>query len=174
MSNKSTNIIAGLIFIFSGLLLINNLLPIHDSDAHHKEMSEAEQNILLANKTQSVFVLENGRFATTFDELAIGVPTGGSKAATTNLEYKLDIRSKDLAIIGTKPIAGVPYPMENREGYAFNGATLRFKNGKGSTATVWIMCRSQTSGADGTDSAQAPIVDAGKLRCADGWDKISF
>jgi Type IV pilin-like G and H, putative len=175
MSNKFKNIIGGIIFLLFGFIFIGNLLSTPDSDSHHKEIPEALMNTHLVNTAQSMSVLENGRFATTFDELAIGVPTGGSKAATTNLEYKLDIRSKDLAIIGTKQIAGVPYPIENREGYAFNGATLRLKNGKGSIATVSITCRSQTLGADGTDSAQAPIVEApGKLRCADGWDKISL
>jgi hypothetical protein len=173
MSNKSKNIIGGLVFTFFGIMFIGNLLSTPARNVRHKQISEAEQNVHIVNKVQSIFILENDRFATTFDELAIGVPVGGSHATTSNVEYKLDVRSKDLVIIGTKPIVGVGYPVENREGYAFNGATLRFKNGKGLMATVSIVCRSQTSSADGTDSSQAPIADAAsKLRCAAGWDKI--
>jgi Type IV pilin-like G and H, putative len=163
MSNKSKNIIGGFIFIFLGIMFVGNLLSTPAKNSHHQEISEAEQNIHIANKLQSIFIMENSKFATTFDELAIGVPMGGVTATTSNFEYKLEIRSQDLAIIGAKPL--------DREMSGFNGAVLRSKNAKGAVVTFSIICRSQIPGADGTNSARAPIADtAGQLRCADGWN----
>ncbi|NJR32547.1 MAG: hypothetical protein HC778_06635 [Chamaesiphon sp. CSU_1_12] len=49
---------------------------------------------------------------------------------------------------------------------------MRFKNAKGAIATASIICRSQNPGADGTDLTQAPVADAGKLRCAASWNDI--
>ncbi len=127
-------------------------------------LNRPKYHIALLNRVQILSIAENGKFARNFDELE---KTGGLEVNTTatsrGIEYKLDIRSKDLAIIGTKPL--------DLELYGFNGAVLRFKNAKGSIYMTSIICRSQATGADGTDLAQVPIADAatGKLRCAAGW-----
>jgi Type IV pilin-like G and H, putative len=116
----------------------------------------------LFNRTQGHFILENGVFAKTFNELAIGTLQGGIIDSSKIFQYKLDIPSKDLAIIGAKHL--------DEESNGFNGAVLRYKNKKGFFALRSIMCESTVMGADGTNPKNSPIVNtSGKLICAAGW-----
>ena len=162
MSNSIKNIIGGVIFTFFGFIFVVDLIYTPDRDI--KKNNEPEPNVRLVNRSQNAFIKDHGKFAKTFDELELGSLIGASNTTTQYFWYKLDIRSKDLAIIGAKPL--------DREMYGFNGAVLRSKNGKGVISIASIVCRSQSPGSDGTNPDRAPITDAttGKLRCAAGWD----
>lgn len=130
-----------------------------------RQPSQAIANISTANKLQTVSAVVNNKFATTFDELAMKNLKGGSTAISKNFAYKLDIRDRDLAIIGAKPL--------HRKLYGYNGAVLRFKTDTGLDGTVSILCRSPAPGADGTDPNRAPIIETAlKLRCAAGWNDV--
>jgi Type IV pilin-like G and H, putative len=150
-------------------LLALSLIPISsvvyaNPSIGHKN-SQVVMNISTANKLQTVSTLENNKFATTFDQLAMANFTGGRTTTSKKFAYKIDIRSQNLAIIGAKPL--------NRKLYGYNGAVLRFKTDRGLVGTVSIVCQSQTLGGDGTDPNRAPIVETElKLRCADGWKDV--
>jgi hypothetical protein len=125
-------------------------------------LNKPKYHIALLNRVQILSIAEKGKFARTFDELE---KTGGLEVGETatlrGFEYKLNIRSKDVAIIGTKP---------SQEAYGFSGATFRSTNAKGLVTTSSIVCKSKNTGTDGTDPANAPIPNsAGKLICPIGW-----
>ncbi len=164
MNNKFKNTIGAIIFSFFGYIIINNLLS--DVAPRQNKTDKLKQNILMINQVQeSNIILSNGTFMKTFDELAIGVIAGGSTANSQDFQYKIDVRSKDLATVGAKSL--------DREGQGLSGAVLRYKNLKGSLVTSSIVCKSEATGADGTDPSNAPIADvSGKLRCAPSWTVI--
>jgi Type IV pilin-like G and H, putative len=146
------------------VVLLTPICLILAFDRDTKPRSRVKQIMATANRGQSAFISEYGKFATNFDELAIGDLVDKNTNTSEKFEYKIDVSSKDLAIIGAKPI--------DRELYGFNGAVLRSKN-KGVIETVSIVCHSQAPGADGTDPVNTPIADpAGKLRCANGWNDV--
>jgi Type IV pilin-like G and H, putative len=131
-------------------------------ERYRKKNFEVIQNFTLVNRTQGNSILENGVFAKTFNELAIGTLQGENVDSSKIFQYKLDILSKDLAIIGAKSLDG--------EKNGFNGAVLRYKNRKGFFAVRSIICESAVMGADGTNTKNSPIVStSGKLICAAGW-----
>ena len=143
-------------------IIINNLFS--DVARHSQsKIDKSKQNILMINRVQaSNIMLKDGAFARTFNELAIGVLAGESTANSQDFKYKIDIRSKDLATVGAESL--------DRERKGLSGAVLRYKNLKGSFVTSSIVCKSEATGADGTDPLNAPITDvSGKLRCASGW-----
>jgi Type IV pilin-like G and H, putative len=125
-------------------------------------LNKPKYHIALLNRVQILSIAENGRFARSFDELEkIGGLEVNTTATSRGFEYKLNIRSKDLAIIGAKP---------SQEAYGFSGATFRSTNAKGLVTTSSVVCKSKNTGTDGTDLANAPIPNsAGKLICPIGW-----
>ncbi len=167
---------------FSMILLIGMLLSpflfvlqqtyvfLFDDSADQKSSEErkVENNIVAINKIQGIITLtsrKNSLFAKTLDEITYDKTFGWHMSITRIFEYKVDIQSKDLAVIGAKPI--------NQDFHGYNGATLRYKNVKGLIATKSIVCRSKATGADGTDPLNAPVTDSfGKLRCAPSWTVV--
>jgi Type IV pilin-like G and H, putative len=127
------------------------------------EERKVKYNIVAVNRFQSFMTLrKNSSFAKTFDEIAGDKTLGWNMSNPKSFEYKLDVRSKDLAIIGAKP--------SGQNLHSHNGATLKYKNIKGLFATKSIVCKSEAAGADGTDPINAPVADSSdKLRCAPGW-----
>jgi Type IV pilin-like G and H, putative len=158
---KTTN---GCLMVFFGLVVtVVGYIIVNDRHANPK-LPQVRRNIAIINRVQAAFIEDSSRFAKTFDKLAIATIRGGSTATSENFQYKLDIRSNGLAIVGAKPL--------DRELYGFNGAILRSKNANGVVTAVSIICRSQSPGVDGTDPAQTPIADTTGMRCADGWYDI--
>jgi hypothetical protein len=150
--------VQGLLFV--SIVTSRDLLS---SQANYEQNNrEAKQSILLVNRGQVTSILENRGFAKTFDELGIGVLVGGKTANSSQFQYKIDLKSRDLAIIGAKP--------KDSDRRGMNGAVLRSKDKKGILAIGRIICQSNTLGADGTAAINLPIVDAtGKLSCAPNW-----
>jgi Type IV pilin-like G and H, putative len=134
----------------------------YDPEESKRKNYEAMQNLALINKMQVIYVIDNGVFAKTFNELAIGTLQGGNIDSSEIFEYKLNFQTKDIAIIGAKPI--------DKERHGFNGAVLRYKNRKGFLATKSIVCKSVGTGVDGTNSNNLPAVNTlGHLTCAPNW-----
>jgi type II secretory pathway pseudopilin PulG len=150
------------ILVSVGLPALFLLLHVLSWPPSTKKDTEVKQNIGLINRVQDSYLLENGVFANTFDELATGIFQGRNIAKSPNFLYELDIKSKDLATISAKPID------ENNHGY--NGAVLRYKNKKGFLATKSIVCESVGTGVNGANSDNSPAVNTlGNLTCAPNW-----
>ena len=173
--NKSLDIIKDIIKAILTLMLAGILIPVGIGalffflqmltwSTGNKQDREVKQNIAMVNRLQISRIISerDGIFAKTFDELAIGVLHGDSTADSPAFQYKINTQSKDLAIIGAKPI--------DKEKNGFNGAVLSYKNKKGFSATKSIMCQSAVAGVDGTEQTNLPVVNAmGKLSCASNW-----
>jgi hypothetical protein len=151
-------LLSPILFILQHFFVFVTYIP----EGSKRKNSEVMQNLSLTNRVQGSYILENGSFAKTFNELSIGTLQGGDVDSSKIFQYKLAIPSKDLAIIGAKSLDG--------ERNSFNGAVLRYKNRKGFFAVRSIICESAVVGADGTNPKNSPIVStSGKLICTPGW-----
>lgn len=151
-------VLSPILFILQQFFVFVTYIP----EESKRKNYEVIQNLALINKIQASYVLDNGVFAKTFNELAIGTLQGGNIDSSEIFEYKLNFQTKDIAIIGAKPI--------DKEGHGFNGAVLMYKNRKGFLATKSIMCKSVGTGVDGTNSNNLPVVNTlGNLTCAPNW-----
>ena len=151
-------LLSPILFILQQFFVFVTYIP----EGSKRKNSEVMQNLSLTNRVQGSYILENGSFAKTFNELSIGTLQGGDVDSSKTFQYKLAIPSKNLAIIGAKPM--------NEEKNGFNGAVLRYKNRKGFFAVKSIICESVVVGADGTNPKNSPIVSTSeKLICAAGW-----
>ena len=111
-------VLSPILFILQQFFVFVTYVP----EESKRKNSEVIQNLALINKMQVIYVLDNGVFAKTFNELAIGTLQGGNIDSSEIFEYKLNFQTKDIAIIGAKPI--------DKEGHGFNGAVLMYKNRK--------------------------------------------
>ncbi len=151
-------LLSPVLFILQQFFVFVTYIP----EESKRKNSEVMQNLALTNRVQGSYILENGSFAKTFNELSIGTLQGGDVDSSKTFQYKLAIPSKDLAIIGAKPM--------DEEKNGFNGAALRYKNRKGFFAVRSIICESAVVGADGTNPKNSPIIStSGKLICAAEW-----
>ncbi len=95
----------------------------------------------------------------------MGTLIGGDTVSSSMFQYKIDIQSNDLAIVGAKPI--------DSEKNGFNGAVLIYKNKIGFFETSTIVCKSAVVGADGTARINLPVVNtSGRLGGASNWKVV--
>jgi hypothetical protein len=150
------------ILVSIGLPALFLLLHVLSWPPSTKKEREVKQNIVMVNALQFATINDRGVFAKTFDELATGTLRGGNTTSSQVFEYKLDIQSQDLAIIGAKPL--------DKEKHGLNGAVLRYKNRRGFLSNRSIICESAIEGADGTERINLPVINnLGKLSCAPNW-----
>ena len=125
-----------------------------------------KRNITMAIKIQALSMGETDKFIKTFDELAIDDKlVGDDTASLEDVRYKIQSESKDLFTIGAKPL--------DVKLHSYTGAVLRYKGDRVLAMTKSILCESDAVGADGTDTANLPIVNrSGKLQCAPSWTSI--
>jgi Type IV pilin-like G and H, putative len=127
-------------------------------------MGRAEANIGNVVRLQSGYVLRNKTFAKTFDEILMDDLTE-SRNTEGGYQYKMAVVSKDLALVGAKPLI--------REVRGYNGATWKYKNAKGLTVAAIIICKSRKFDVDGTEPSSLPLVNASrKLSCAPDWTTV--
>jgi type IV pilus assembly protein PilA len=74
-------------------------LPNFLNQSAKAKQSEAKQNVAVVNRTQTAYRTENQGFATSFDQLGIGVLAGGANATTTNYSYTLAASTDTASIV---------------------------------------------------------------------------
>jgi hypothetical protein len=95
---------------------------------------EAQTNVASINRSQMAYRFEKNRFATTFDQLAIGNLTGKSRAQTSNYSYKL---------FGRKDRAYVTAAAKTKGLKSYVGATFLYRNSQKQSVMSRIICETE-------------------------------
>lgn len=122
-----------------------------------------KQNMIIINRLQKDNIqFKDGRFARTFDELAMGTILGGNTSIFRKIQYKIIVKSNNLTTTEAKSL--------DKDEYSLVGVVAKHKNSKGLFVYSSILCKSDALGVEGTDPVNTPIIDgSGKLGCAPGW-----
>lgn len=166
MNNKEKNQLGAIIFFCIGCIFFGYLL-FDKSPNSTKSADIIKQNMIIINRLQKDNIQsKDGRFAKTFDELATGAIVGGDTSISKKIQYKINVKSNDLAIAEAKSL--------DKDEHSLVGVVAKHKKLKGLFVYSSILCKSDALGVDGTDPVNAPIIyGSGKLLCAPGWTIVN-
>lgn len=123
-----------LITVFINLVIIGLLatiaLPSFLNQANKGKQSEAKQYISSINKAQQIFYLEESRFASTIEELGLGI-----NLETKNYIYNISVSEK------TRTIATATAKEDGLKSYT--GAVFLVKNAEGYDTTITAICETK-------------------------------
>lgn len=136
------------VIIIIGILSAIAIPNFLNQDVKAKQ-SEAKQNVVLINKSQSAYRSEKNSFATSFNILAIGSISdslGVGSGSTTNYTYTLAGATETASILASPRD-------EALKGYS--GRSTRYANGANQSVIGTILCQNITTGT--TVAIVAPI-----------------
>jgi type IV pilus assembly protein PilA len=135
-----------IVFIIIGILSAI-ALPSFLNQAAKAKQSEGKMYIGAINRAQQAFRMENNQFATTLEDLQVGIGV-----TTSNYQYILDIPDPSLGTIMAEPLDS-----ETVKGYS--GAV--WVNGIGLTTSR--SC--QTINVNAVSPVEVPVIDSNSLLC---------
>ncbi len=133
------------VIIIIGILAAIALPSFLNQSAKAKQ-SEAKQVIGASNRVQNVYRSQNGQFASTFDQIAIGNVSGSTTASTKYYDYTLN---------GTIDNATILAQSKDSAGKGYSGAVNRYINSANLAIVSTVLCEAVTPG---TSAPTTPVT----------------
>lgn len=153
-------------YIFLGLVLVGIIVPkvfvetrnqmVYNSQLEKAKQSEARSYTGAINRAQQAFYLENDKFATTLEDLQVGI-----REETSNYRYEIVNSDSSQAIVTATP-------KEDRL-KSYTGAVFIVKNADGIGLTTAGVCESN---APSKTSPTVPQVTGNEIQCSTDSSKL--
>jgi type IV pilus assembly protein PilA len=127
------------VIIIVGILAAIALPNFLNQDVKAKQ-TEAKQNVVLINKSQNLFRIENNTFATSFDILAVGI-AGVATGTTNNYAYTIAGSLATATIIASPSDAALK---------SYSGGVTRFSNTASQSVIGTVLCEMIVTGVVAT------------------------